>query len=93
MVIFLPSKNTRTSLLCQQNMLHGRILPPDPCTVRVRRDGFVASWNSHQIRRLPTGQNKSTVFPPTTLPVTNPQMSIAFFLETTANESLHFGRK
>ncbi|GFU26845.1 hypothetical protein TNCV_4541081 [Trichonephila clavipes] len=38
-------------------MFHVLILPPDPYTVRVRQDEFMASWSS-QIRRLPSVQNK-----------------------------------
>ncbi|GFW26213.1 hypothetical protein TNCV_3397091 [Trichonephila clavipes] len=33
----------------------------DPCTVRVRQDGFMDLSGSHQIRRFPSEQNKMVV--------------------------------
>ncbi|GFX48292.1 hypothetical protein TNCV_2921091 [Trichonephila clavipes] len=73
--VCLPSRNSWALLPGMQNMPHIKILPSDPCTVRVRQVRFITSWSSRQVLRHPSVQIKGQRGSPDhILPIFNPQI-------------------
>ncbi|GFU86306.1 hypothetical protein TNCV_369621 [Trichonephila clavipes] len=94
MAVCLQLRNTQAPLPCQQHVPYIMILPPDPCTERVREDRFMASWGSRaKLNVFLLCKMKCSVLRPTKLPVFISRASCVFFPDTNENEFFHFRHK